>query len=253
MELVVTEYKHCDLIEITGRIDSYSAPQIKQMLNALINDDHYNIIVDLQNATFLSSSGILAFVDAQRKLKRGGKGKVVFANVQELVYTSFELAGFNTIFDFFNDTLTAVGQFSRATSMKSKTFPANYKNLAIISDFVVNLSEEAGFSASDVYAIQTAVDEACSNIIDHAYGGEDLGNIKIKVKDTEDKIQIILIDQGEPFVPEDVPEPDITSPLEIRKERGLGIYFMRNLMDKVAFEFSQTKGNTLTLVKYKRG
>ena len=253
MELVLTEFKHCDLIEITGRIDSYSSPQIKQVLNALINDDHYNIIVDLQNATFLSSSGILCFVDAQRKLKRGGKGQVVFANVPKLVFSSFELAGFNTIFEFFNDKHTAVGQFSKATSMKSKTFPANYKSLAIISDFVVNLAEQAGFSPSDVYAIQTAVDEACSNIIDHAYGGEDLGTIKIKVKETEDKIQIILIDQGEPFVPEDIPEPDITSPLEIRKERGLGIFFMRKLMDKVAFEFSQTKGNTLTLVKNKGG
>jgi anti-anti-sigma factor len=253
MELVLTEYQHCDLIEITGRIDSYTAPQIKQVLNALINDDHYNIIVDLRNVTFLSSSGILAFVDAQRKLKRGEKGLVAFTNVPNLVYSSFELAGFNTIFDFFNDRHTAVGQFTKATSMKSKTFPANYKSLAIISDFVVNLAEEAGFSPSDVYAIQTSVDEACSNIIDHAYGGEDLGNIKIKVKVTEDKIQIILIDQGEPFVPEDIPEPDITSPLEIRKERGLGIFFMRNLMDQVKFDFSQTKGNTLTLVKYKGG
>jgi serine/threonine-protein kinase RsbW len=251
MELVLTKYKHCDLIEITGRIDSYSSPQIKQMLNALIHDDHYNIIVDLKNVTYLSSSGILTFVDAQRKLKRGGKGLVVFADVPKLVYSSFELAGFNTIFDFFEDKHTAVSHFSKETSMKSKTFPANYKSLAIISDFVVNLAEEAGFSPSDVYAIQTAVDEACSNIIDHAYGGEDLGNIKIKVKETEAKIQIILIDQGEPFVPEDIPEPDITSPLEIRKERGLGIFFMRNLMDKVAFEFSPTKGNTLTLVKYK--
>ena len=253
MELVLTEYKDCDLIEITGRIDSYSSPQVKQMLNALIHDDHYNIIVDLKNVTYLSSSGILTFVDAQRKLKRGGKGRVVFANVPKLVYSSFELAGFNTIFDFYKDKHAAVGQFSKETSMKSKIFPANYKSLAIISDFVVNLAEEAGFSPSDVYAIQTAVDEACSNIIDHAYGGEDLGNIKIKIKDTEDKIQIILIDQGEPFVPEDIPEPDITSPLEIRKERGLGIFFMRNLMDEVTFDFSQTKGNTLTLVKYKGG
>ena len=135
--------------------------------------------------------------------------------------------------------------------MKTRTYSANYKSLAIISQFIVEQAEEAGFSPSDVYAIQTAVDEACSNIIDHAYGGENLGEIKIRVKINEEKIQIILTDQGDPFDPEDVPEPDITSPLEIRKERGLGIFFMRNLMDKVLFEFSATEGNTLTLVKYK--
>lgn len=135
--------------------------------------------------------------------------------------------------------------------MKTKTFPASYKNLTSISRFIVDIATEAGFSPGDVYAIQTAVDEACSNIIDHAYGEENVGDIKITVKQSNDKLKIILIDQGETFEPDDVPEPDITSPLELRKERGLGIFFMRKLMDDVFFEFSQTKGNILTLIKYK--
>lgn len=135
--------------------------------------------------------------------------------------------------------------------MKTKTFPANYKNLGLISQFIVDIAVEAGFTPSDVYAIQTAVDEACSNIIDHAYGEENIGDIKIKVTQTDNKLQIILIDQGEPFEPDDIPEPDISSPLELRKERGLGIFFMRKLMDDVYFEFSETKGNILTLEKHK--
>ena len=135
--------------------------------------------------------------------------------------------------------------------MKTRSFPANYKSLAIISRFIVDIAVETGFTPSEVYAIQTAVDEACSNIIDHAYGEENVGDIKISVKQFEDKIKIILIDQGEPFSPDDIPEPDISSPLEMRKERGLGIFFMRKLMDEVIFEFSQTEGNILTIVKYK--
>jgi len=135
--------------------------------------------------------------------------------------------------------------------MKTKTFPANYKNLGLISQFIVDIAVEAGFTPSDVYAIQTAVDEACSNIIDHAYGEENIGDIKIKVTQTDNKLQIILIDQGEPFKPDEIPEPDISSPLELRKERGLGIFFMRKLMDDVYFEFSETKGNILTLEKHK--
>jgi serine/threonine-protein kinase RsbW len=135
--------------------------------------------------------------------------------------------------------------------MVTKDFPANFKSLAPISDFIVELAEDAGFSSNDVYAIQTAVDEACANIIDHAYGAEDIGNIEIKVNKIRNGIQIVLHDEGEPFDPMDVPDPDINSPLEIRRERGLGIFFMRRLMDKVIFEFSSKKGNTLTLVKYK--
>lgn len=135
--------------------------------------------------------------------------------------------------------------------MTTRNFPANFKSLSSISDFIVSTSEEVGFSPNDVYAIQTAVDEACSNIIDHAYGGENLGDIQIQVTPLKNGIQIILRDEGNPFDPDDVPDPDITSPLEIRKERGLGIFFMRKLMDRVIFEFSNKKGNTLTLIKYK--
>lgn len=137
--------------------------------------------------------------------------------------------------------------------MKTKTFTATYKNLALISQFIVDIAIEAGFTSGDVYAIQTAVDEACSNIIDHAYGEENIGEITIIVKPSDDKLKIILVDQGEPFEPDDIPEPDITSPLELRKERGLGVFFMRKLMDNVFFEFSETEGNILTLIKYKGG
>jgi serine/threonine-protein kinase RsbW len=135
--------------------------------------------------------------------------------------------------------------------MKTKTYPANYKSLATISQFIIEQAEDAGFSPKDVYAIQIAVDEACSNIIDHAYGGENLGEITIKFNNFKNKIQIILIDKGKPFILEDVPEPDLTSPLETRKERGLGVFFMRNFMDSVLFEFSKPEGNILTMEKNK--
>jgi len=135
--------------------------------------------------------------------------------------------------------------------MTTKTFRGNFKNLAPISDFIISQVENAGFTANEIYAIQTAVDEACANIIDHAYGGEDIGDIKIDVKKTKTGIQITLIDSGKPFNPNEVPEPDIRSPLEIRKERGLGVFFMRKLMDNVRFEFSKNEGNILTLEKYR--
>ena len=135
--------------------------------------------------------------------------------------------------------------------MINKTFPGNYRSLAVISDFIVEEAEKFEFNPSEVYAIQTAVDEACANIIDHAYGGEDLGQIDIQVQEIQKGIKIILKDNGEPFNPDDIPAPDITSPLEIRKERGLGIFFMQKLMDEVIFEFSSGGINTLTLLKFR--
>lgn len=135
----------------------------------------------------------------------------------------------------------------------TKTFAGNYQNLAAIGEFVVKIASDQGFSSKEVYAIQTAVDEACANIIDHAYKGEDLGEIKITITSFPDRIEIFIEDTGESFAPEEVPAPDITSPLEIRKERGLGVFFIRKLMDEATFDCSSEDCNTLTLVKFKRG
>jgi len=134
----------------------------------------------------------------------------------------------------------------------TKTFAGNYQNLAAIGEFVVKIATDQGFSSKEVYAIQTAVDEACANIIDHAYKGEDLGEIKITITSLPNRIEIFIEDTGESFAPDEVPAPDITSPLEIRKERGLGVFFIRKLMDEATFDCSSAECNTLTLVKFKR-
>lgn len=135
--------------------------------------------------------------------------------------------------------------------MKTYVFPGRYGSLERISHVIVEAATTAGFNDKDIYAIQTAVDEACSNIIDHAYGGQDLGDIEMQVSSSHNNITIVLHDQGHPFTPDSVPHPDLTSDLLSRKERGLGLYFMRKLMDEVRFEFSSEGGNTLTLIKYK--
>lgn len=134
----------------------------------------------------------------------------------------------------------------------TKTFVGNYQNLATIGEFVVNIATEEGFSPKEIYAIQTAVDEACANIIDHAYKGENIGEIKITITPFPDRIEIFIEDTGESFDPDEVPAPDIAALLEVRKERGLGVFFIRRLMDEATFDCSSADCNTLTLIKYKR-
>lgn len=112
MDLVVNEYNHCDLVKISGRIDSYSTPQIDAVLEALISADHYNIIIDLENVNFISSSGMLAFVNIQRKLKHQNKGEIVLIHVPNPLLNNFSIVGFDTAFSFFNDLDSATGWFS---------------------------------------------------------------------------------------------------------------------------------------------
>jgi len=129
------------------------------------------------------------------------------------------------------------------------TFPGRFESLAAIGEFVIRAAEAAGLSARAVYAVQMAVDEACSNIIEHAYGGKKRGTIECTCCINDDELTVILRDHGRPFDPTSVPEPDLHASLEDRNGGGLGLYFMRQLMDKVHLESTPDSGNVLTMVK----
>lgn len=133
--------------------------------------------------------------------------------------------------------------------MEHAVFPGRYENLEKICSLVTDQATQAGFDDSAIYAIQTAVDEACSNIIEHAYGGEDRGSIDVTISVNKECLTIKLVDQGKSFDPNEIPDPDLSNNLESRTAHGLGLFFMRKLMDEVLFDFTQESGNTVTLVK----
>jgi serine/threonine-protein kinase RsbW len=123
--------------------------------------------------------------------------------------------------------------------------------LARISEFVARLARVAGLDSNAVYAVEMAVDEACTNIIEHAYGGQGRGDIECTCQVNGQELTVTLRDHGHAFDPSSVPEPDISAALEDRREGGLGLYLIGKLMDEVRFEFTPDAGNLLTMVKRK--
>lgn len=133
--------------------------------------------------------------------------------------------------------------------MLTAKFPARYDHLRAISAFVMDAIKDSPFDDRQRYAIDLAVDEACSNVIDHAYGGDEQGEIRINLELDEHGMRLSIQDDGAPFDPDCVVEPDLTSPLETRCERGLGVYLIRNLMDEVTYDFSSPGINQVTMIK----
>lgn len=130
------------------------------------------------------------------------------------------------------------------------TIPGRYESLADIRAFVAQAAEQAGLGERAVYAVRLAVDEACTNIIEHAYGGEGRGEIECTCVIKPQGLTIILRDRGKPFAPDSIPPPDLSLPIEELPLRGAGLHLIRKLMDEVTFRFSE-EGNELTLVKYR--
>ena len=133
--------------------------------------------------------------------------------------------------------------------MKTVVFPGDYSSLDEIRTFFTAAGKEAGLEPQTLYDIELAADEAASNIIDHAYGGEGKGKIECSYRILEDRMEIFLKDFGKPFNPESIEPPNVGIDPCDRPPSGLGLYFMQKLMDKVIFSFNGDGGNVLKMVK----
>ena len=126
---------------------------------------------------------------------------------------------------------------------------AKLENLAVIDDFVIEAMKQ--FSTEDeTFQVQLAVNEACTNIIQHAYSGGSEKPIKIHCSMSGNDLVIRIRDWGEPFDPDSVPQPDIKSELLERKSGGLGIFLMRQMMHEVRYVFRAGGYNELTMTKH---
>ncbi|HBX68015.1 MAG TPA: ATP-binding protein [Chloroflexi bacterium] len=135
--------------------------------------------------------------------------------------------------------------------MPSKTFAGRFTSLEKIADFIAQAAQKAGFDSKSAYAIQLAVDEACSNIIEHGYAERENGKICCNYEVLENGLKIVIQDWGKSFNPNEVPKPNFEVALEDLKPRGAGLYFMKEIMDEVNFEFDNKDGNLLTMIKRK--
>lgn len=128
--------------------------------------------------------------------------------------------------------------------VKSKT-----ENLSVVRDFVSENALNAGINLATVENIMLAVDEACTNIIKHAYKSSPEGEIIINIEYSKNKFTITIIDYGKSFEPDRVPLPDLQKYYREHKVGGLGIYLMRSLMDDVKYTSVPGKYNQVLLSK----
>ena len=144
-----------------------------------------------------------------------------------------------------------------AESKKNKTRELRVKsrtdNLSLIRDFVSENAINAGIEQTTVDKIMLAVDEACTNIIKHAYKSSPEGEIILNIEFDEETFTITIIDYGQSFEPDSVPLPDLQKYYREHKVGGLGMYLMKSLMDDVKYTSVPGKYNRVLLSKNIRG
>jgi anti-anti-sigma factor len=111
MEIATKEFKRCAVIEVSGRIDSATAPQLAGVLDDFTDEGQHNLVLDMGDVDFISSAGLRVLINTQKTCQRLNRGELVLANVPEPIYEAFDLAGFIALFDFYDEVVDAVGSF----------------------------------------------------------------------------------------------------------------------------------------------
>jgi len=109
---------------------------------------------------------------------------------------------------------------------------------------------EAGFPDKVVSELKIAVDEACTNVIEHAYKGAENRDIDVDVIIQADRFTVRIRDEGDRFDEGAYDEPDIFAYANEGRAGGFGVHIMRRLMDRVEYR-TRGKSNECCLVKYR--
>lgn len=127
--------------------------------------------------------------------------------------------------------------------------PSSTQNLAMIRDFVGNVGTQAGLAEDDVAKLELAVDEACTNVIEHAHGGDLTKDVVVRAEFDEKTLRIEVVDTGHGFDPATLPDEALPEMVAHRRSGGLGLRMMKSLMDEVSYEIVPGDRNRLRLVK----
>lgn len=137
-------------------------------------------------------------------------------------------------------------------SVHKLSIPSSTRYLEEVRRFVEAHARQAAFGEKTVEDFKIAVDEACTNIIKHAYDGDATQKIDLAVIVDEKRFTVRIRDEGRAFKSQGYSEPDIFRLAKTRRAGGFGVHIMRQLMDQVEYE---TRGNVneVKLTKYRNG
>jgi serine/threonine-protein kinase RsbW len=123
------------------------------------------------------------------------------------------------------------------------------ERLIAVRDFVSEAARTFGFGDEDISKIALAVDEACTNIIKHAYRSDPTKTIQVNVSAENGTFVVAIRDEGARFNPMQVQPPDMKEYLSHFRRGGLGVYLMKSLMDKVEYSIVPGNANEVRLMK----
>ena len=130
------------------------------------------------------------------------------------------------------------------------SIPSQTSFLGLVREVTKRMAASAGFADGTADRLALAVDEATTNVIEHAYHGSDDCEIELRIEDRGPEFRVEVVDSGAMVDPRTVPRVDLGRYVSERRTGGLGVHLMEKIMDSVTFRRSARR-NVCALVKHK--
>jgi sigma-B regulation protein RsbU (phosphoserine phosphatase) len=150
-----------------------------------------------------------------------------------------------------SDDVTLIALRRRLADQRSRhhfSLKAVLPNLPLLRGFIVEACRLMGVGEEGTQSLKLAADEACANLILHGYQDLEPGDIRLGIEHLADRVQVQIEDDGRVFHPDLANQPDLGAEVEAREPGGLGIFFIKQMVDELSYESSDGV-NRLTLIK----
>jgi anti-sigma B factor antagonist len=111
------ETEGVNVVELKGYLDAHTAPKLEEVLQNLMKNSRFNIVVNCKDLSYISSAGLgvfMAFIEDVRK----NQGDIKLTNMSAKVYNVFDLLGFPLLYEIFKEEREAVVKFFEKSKSK---------------------------------------------------------------------------------------------------------------------------------------
>lgn len=239
------------VLQSTGDLCYENAHKLVEAVEEMLTHRPERITVDLGDHGMIDSSGIRALLQSRALCNEVGTA-FILSSISECAARIIKMSGFEQVFELDAVACRPVHTTAADNIVQTVSGSQQFEFVAmsdpavvpVLREKVAQAAADAGASGDVLCDIKIAVGEALTNAYKH--GSRNKGTDKITVRCATDSsmLEVEIEDQGVPFNPEDTPAPN---PKDM-KPHGMGIYLMRQTMDRV--EFAATgSGNLVKMIK----
>jgi serine/threonine-protein kinase RsbW len=236
------------VVRLAGDLDFRSAPEVKSQLLEAVTRQEGRLTIDLSEVGFVDSSGLSALFEAA-KIALAQESQIRLTGVHRNVRRLLSVCGF---LQFFHvepavEPSSEAPAAEQATAIEACRFelPGLPSSIPLIRRRVEQAARAMGFRESQLRDLLIAVSEAATNALKHGSPRGEESRITVRYEPDGDRLIVEVSDEGPGFDPLAVPVP---VPEQMR-EGGMGVFFIRTLMDEVSFRREES-GTTIQMIKY---